>query len=60
MRKARVSERGRGTSEAVAKRRARSLKRETGGGAPATQTRATGAQGQRKAVRAMRTRQRRT
>ena len=34
---AKLSERGRTTSQAVAKRRARSLKRETGGGAPATQ-----------------------
>ena len=36
---AKLKERGRSTSQAVAKRRARSLKRETGGGAPATQTR---------------------
>jgi hypothetical protein len=34
-REGRVSERGRTTSEAVAKRRLRSLKRETGGGRPA-------------------------
>jgi hypothetical protein len=40
-RNAKLSERGRKTSQAVAKRRARSLKRETGGGAPATQTRST-------------------
>jgi len=32
-RQGRLSERGRTTSQAVAKRRARSLKRETGGGA---------------------------
>ena len=32
-----LSQRGRTTSQAVAKRRARSLKRETGGGAPAKQ-----------------------
>jgi len=57
----RLSERGKTTSEAVAKRRARSLKRETGGGAPATQTRSGGGvQGQRKAIRGNRTRQRRT
>ena len=31
-RQAKLSERGRSTSQAVAKRRARSLKRETGGG----------------------------
>jgi hypothetical protein len=56
-----LSERGTTTSEAVAKRRARSLKRETGGGAPATQTRSGwGAQGQRKAIRGNRTRERRT
>jgi hypothetical protein len=60
-RERRVSERGRGTSEGVAKRRARSLKRETGGGAPATQTRSGwGVQGQRAARRGTRTRQRRT
>ena len=35
-----LSERGRGTRQAVAKRRARSLKRETGGGGPATQSKA--------------------
>ena len=39
VREGRLSERGRTTSEAVAKRRARSLKRETGGGAHAKQTR---------------------
>ena len=60
-RERRLSERGTTTSEAVAKRRARSLKRETGGGAPATQTRSGwGVQGQRKAIRGNRTRQRRT
>jgi len=57
----RLSERGRSTSQAVAKRRARSLKRETGGGAPPTQTRSgSGVQGQRKARRGNRTRQRHT
>jgi len=55
-----LSERGR-KSERVAKRRVRSLKRDTGGGAPATQTRSGwGAQGQRRAMRGTRTRQRRT
>ena len=58
---AKLSERGRSTSQAVAKRRARSLKRETGGGAPATQTKSGwGVQGQRKAIRGNRTRQRHT
>jgi len=57
----RLSERGRTTSQAVAKRRARSLKRETGGGAPGTQVRSVqAAQGQRKAIRGNRTRQRHT
>jgi ribose 1,5-bisphosphokinase PhnN len=61
VREGRVSERGRTTSQAVAKRRARSLKRETGGGAPATQTRSgSGVQGQRKAIRGNRTRERHT
>lgn len=56
-----MSERGPGTTQAVAKRRARSLKRETGGGGPATQSMAGwGVQGQRKAIRGNRTRQRRT
>jgi hypothetical protein len=60
-REGRLSERGRTTSQAVAKRRGRSLKRETGGGAPATRTRSGSAvQGQRKAVRGNRTRQRQT
>src|SRR5207237_627691 len=60
-RQGRLSERGRTTSQAVAKRRARSLKRETGGGAPATQVRSvSAAQGQRKAIRGNRTRQRHT
>jgi hypothetical protein len=49
-RQGKLKERGR-TSEGVAKRRLRSLKRETGGGAPATQARA---------IRGNRTRQRRT
>ena len=61
LREGRLSERGRTTSQAVAKRRARSLKRETGGGAPATQVRSvSAAQGQRKAIRGNRTRQRHT
>jgi ribose 1,5-bisphosphokinase PhnN len=34
VRQGRLSERGRGTSQAVAKRRARSLKRKTGSGGP--------------------------
>ena len=56
VREDRVSERGRTTSQAVAKRRGRSLKRETGGGANAKQTRSGwGVQGQRKAIRANRT-----
>ena len=60
VREGRVSERGRTTSQAVAKRRGRSLKRETGGGANAKQTRSgSGVQGQRKAIRGNRTRQRR-
>ena len=60
-RQGRLSERGHTTSQAVAKRRARSLKRETGGGAPATQVRSVSApQGQRKAIRGNRTRQRHT
>jgi hypothetical protein len=46
-RQGKLRERGRNTSQAVAKRRARSLKRETGGGA----------QGQRKGIRGNRTRQ---
>ena len=58
---AKLSERGRSTSQAVAKRRARSLKRETGGGAPAKQSRSGwGVQGQRRAMRGNRTRQRHT
>ena len=61
VRQGRVSERGRGTSQAVAKRRSRSLKRETGGGGPSTQTRSGwGTQGQRKAMRGNRTRERHT
>ncbi len=57
----RVSERGRGTSQAVAKRRVRSLKRETGGGGPPTQSKSVkSVQGQREASRGNRTRQRRT
>jgi hypothetical protein len=61
VREGRVSERGRTTSQAVAKRRGRSLKRETGGGGNAKQTRSGwGVQGQRKAIRGNRTRQRRT
>ena len=60
-REGRLSERGRTTSEAVAKRRARSLKRETGGGGNAKQTRSGwGVQGQRKAIRGNRTRERHT
>jgi len=58
---ARVSERGRNTSQAVAKRRARSLKRETGGGKGGKQAKAIhAAQGQAKASRGTRLRQRRT
>jgi hypothetical protein len=61
VREGRVSERGRTTRQAVAKRRGRSLKRETGGGAKAKQRRSGwGVQGQRKAIRGNRTRQRRT
>jgi hypothetical protein len=61
VREGRLSERGRTTSEAVAKRRARSLKRETGGGAHAKQTRSGwGVQGERKAIRGNRTRERHT
>jgi len=60
-RQGKLSERNVRTSEGVAKRRLRSLKRETGGGAPATQTRSGwGVQGQRRAARGNRTRQRRT
>jgi len=56
-----LSERGRGTRQAVAKRRARSLKRETGGGKGAKQGKPIrGAQGQRKAIRGTRLRSRRT
>jgi hypothetical protein len=59
-RQGKLSERGK-TSEGVAKRRLRSIKRETGGGAPAKQTKSGwGVQGQRKAIRGNRTRQRRT
>ena len=58
VRQGRVSERGRTTSQAVAKRRARSLKRETGRGKQGKPIRA--AQGQRKASRGTRLRQRRT
>ena len=57
-RRGKLSERGRNTSQAVAKRRARSLKRETGGGANAKQTRSgRGVQGERKAIRGNRTRE---
>jgi hypothetical protein len=55
----RVSERGRTTSQPVAKRRARSLKRETGGGKSGEQgAPVRAAQGQRKAIRGTRLRQR--
>jgi len=47
---AKLSERGRGGSQAVAKRRARSLKRETGGGKGAGQGTA-GRKGRRLAAR---------
>jgi hypothetical protein len=57
----RVSERGRTASQATAKRRARSLKRETGGGkGPEQGPPVRAAQGQRKASRGTRLRQRRT
>jgi len=58
-----VSERGRTTGQAVAKRRARSLKRETGGGQKAGSKQGKpirAAAGQRKASRGTRLRQRRT
>ena len=44
-RQGRVSERGKTTSEAVAKRRLRSLKRETGGGRPAVLAKRGGKKG---------------
>jgi hypothetical protein len=56
-REGRLSERGRTTSQAVAKRRARSLKRETGS---SKEGKGAASQGQRKAIRGNRTRQRRT
>jgi hypothetical protein len=60
-RRARVSERGRTTSQAVAKRRARSLKRETGGGKSGKQgPPIRAAAGQRKAIRGNRLRERHT
>jgi hypothetical protein len=60
-RQGKLSERGRTTRQSVAKRRARSLKRETGGDANSKQTRSgQGAQGQRKAIRGNRTRERHT
>jgi hypothetical protein len=58
-----LSERGRTTRQAVAKRRARSLKRETGGGKSAGSKQGKpirAAAGQRKASRGTRLRQRRT
>jgi|1185.fasta_scaffold25759_3 hypothetical protein len=60
-RQGKLSERGRSTSQAVAKRRARSLKRETGGGKGSKQGAPIhAAAGQRKAIRGTRLRQRRT
>ena len=60
-RQGKLGERGRTTSQAVAKRRARSLKRETGGGKSAKQGKPVrAAQGQRSARRGTRLRQRRT
>jgi hypothetical protein len=60
-RKAKLNERGRSTSQALAKRRSRSLKRETGGGKDAKQgAPISAAAGQRKAIRGTRLRQRHT